>query len=71
MIKFVAENDEMLRTPIFDRDCFRRNMPNEYQDMSETKLTRLVNKLIEWGLMAKIKHNTYQLLRDNIEDFAS
>jgi len=71
LIKFVAENDEMQRQILFDRDCFRRNMPNDYTSMSETKLSRLINKLIEWGLMARTKRNEYQLLRNNIEDFTS
>ena len=70
LIKYVSVNPEMLRTIIFDRDCFKRNLPKEYLDMGDTKLSRLLNRLIQWGLVRKVAHNKYQLELDSIEDFA-
>ena len=41
----------------------------QFKEMNETKLTRLIEKLIEWGLIKRLGHNSYQLERDNIADF--
>ena len=71
LIKFVAEQDEMIHTTLFDRNCFKRNLPDDYSEMSDTKLSRLLNKLNEWGLIHKVKYNQYQLMTEHIEDFAN
>ena len=68
LIKYVSDNTEREK---LDRDTFRSKMSDEYKDMNDTKLTRLLNKLVSWGLMHKVAHNKYQLLRDNIEDFSN
>ena len=54
----------------FDREMFRRNLPEDKQDWYENKITRYLNKMCEWGLIKKIENNKYELLRDVILDFS-
>ena len=69
LIKWVSDIDEMKINPTFDRAMFRRNLKVEYKDWNETQITRYLNKMIEWGLVKKIEHNKYRLLKNHIQDF--
>ena len=68
LIKEVSESIEMQREIIWDRDTFKRNLPQEFEDMGDTKLTRLLNRLMDWGLVNRHSHNQYQLMQTEIDD---
>ena len=69
LIKVVASEPRIINNDSFDRLMFREAIPQDFKDMNETKLTRLINKLIEWALIKKLGHNKYQIDRGNISDF--
>ena len=65
----VASEPRIVNSNKFDRGMFSDALPQDFKEMNETKLTRLIEKLIEWGLIKRLGHNSYQLERDNIADF--
>ena len=69
LILQVASEPRMVNNNSFDRMMFRESLPQDYKHMSDTKLTRLIDKLIQWGLIKRLGHNSYQLERQNIGDF--
>ena len=68
VIKYLSETEEMNSRVTFNREQFRNNIPDEYMNMKDYKLTRLLNRLIDWGYINKIEHNNYRLIRDEINE---
>ena len=71
LLKDVASMPEIEHSSSFDRDMFRRNLPLDYEEMSDTKISRFFGKMVEWGLMIKLGHNKYAIHKDNLSDFGN
>ena len=71
LIKWIAGMPEMKHSTYFDRDIFRRSLPDDKKDWCKTTETRYLNKMCDWGIITKLQTNKYQLRRNVIEDFTS
>ena len=69
LIKEVASQPRIVNSKTFDRMMFKEALPQIYQDMNDTKISRLLIKLNEWGLIKKLDWNKYQIDRGNLSDF--
>ena len=68
LLKEVASSMEMKTLPQFDREQFLNHIPDEHLPMPDYKLTRLLVRLIEWGMIDKTGHNKYRLVRDELDE---
>ena len=68
LIREMASYEELLKHPTFSRKRFRDFIPETFQPMEEYKITRVLNRLVDWGFVRKIKHNTYELVMDEINE---
>ena len=68
-LRNVADELSVSDIKIFDRDKFKDNVPKEVNALSDTKVTRALGTLINWGLVKRLQRNNYQLLAHNLEDF--
>jgi len=71
LIKELADTYDFRASDYFDRDKFRKNLPEKYENMEERKIDRYLNKMQDWGLVEKFRHNDYMIKRKEIEDFDS
>ena len=60
--------EEMMHNETFDREMLIRNLPKEYQNVHPNTITRLIEKLIVFGLIKKLRHNTYQINKETLEE---
>ena len=67
--KFIREQPEIEHSETFNRDMLSRNLPEEYDDMGSTKMTRLIDTLIAFNFVIKIGHNNYKINRQEIDDW--
>ena len=71
LIKEIADTYDFRASDYFDRDKFRKNLPEKYENMEERKIDRYLNKMQDWGLVEKFRRNDYMIKRKEIEDFDS
>jgi KaiC/GvpD/RAD55 family RecA-like ATPase len=71
LIKELADTYDFRASDYFDRDKFRKNLPEKYENMEERKIDRYLNKMQDWGLVEKFRRNDYMIKRKEIEDFDS
>jgi len=71
LIKEIADTYDFRASDYFDRDKFRKNLPEKYENMEERKIDRYLNKMQDWGLVEKFKRNDYMIKRKEVEDFDS
>ena len=71
LIKELADTYDFRASDYFDRDKFRKNLPEKYENMEERKIDRYLNKMQDWGLVEKFKRNDYMIKRKEVEDFDS
>ena len=60
----------------FSRDMFKRNLPEDnYNNFKkdgewvDTSISRYLKKMCDYGLIKKVGHNKYKLIRNALEDF--
>ena len=70
LIKWMSGMPEMEHSPTFDRTNFRNSLPEDKQDWCDTKITRYLNKMCQWGIIKKLERGKYKLLKDVIVDFS-
>ena len=71
LIKWLSGMPEMMHSQYFDRANFRNSLPDDKKDWGETKITRYLNKMCDWGIITKLETNKYRLQKNVIEDFTS
>ena len=71
LIQELADTFDFRASDSFDRDKFRKNLPEKFENMEERKIDRYLNKMQDWGLVEKFKQNDYRIKRNEIEEFAS
>ena len=69
LAKELYQAEEMSMNEYWDRDMFKRNCPKEYQNWSETQITRFEDKMVEYGWCKRIQKNKYKWIPREIEDF--
>jgi hypothetical protein len=69
LLKEVLQTPQMMHQDEFTRSEFKTNMPQEKQSWSETKLTRYLNKINQWGLIRDGGYDKWYWNKDAIEDF--
>ena len=68
LVKDLMTCEEMMHNETFDREMLIRNLPKEYQNVHPNTITRLIEKLIVFGLIKKLRHNTYQINKETLEE---
>ena len=71
LIKEIADTYDFRASDYFDRDKFRKNLPEKFENMEERKIDRYLNKMQDWGLVQKFQRNDYMINRNEIEEFDS
>ena len=69
LLKDLCEQTEMKESPTWNREMFKRNVDEQYQEWSGNQLTRYIDKLVDWGLVKKKMRDTYVFEWNAIEDF--
>ena len=57
-----------MHNEVIDREMLIRNLPKEYQNAHKNTITRLIDKLLIYGLFKKLRHNAYQINYEALED---
>ena len=71
LLRDLVNQAEMKESPTWNRDMFRRNVDEQYQEWSGTQIGRYIDKMIDWGLVKKKMKDTYVFVWDAIEDFST
>ena len=70
LVKDFAKMPEIEHSETFDRETFVRNLPKIYESANKNTITRLLTKLIKFGLIEKLYHNTYRIKKENLEEIS-
>jgi RecA-family ATPase len=67
LLKEVYGWEEMQMLPHFNREQFRDKIPENYSS-DDKSITRLFNRLQQWGYIRKVGYNQYQFVRDELDE---
>ena len=68
LVRDLMTCEEMMHNSTFDREMLIRNLPKEYHNVPKNTITRLIDKLRVFGLVKKLRHNTYEIVKETLEE---
>lgn len=69
ILKYLREQDVIVHRT-FSRQDLKDNLPEKYENMEDYKITRFINKVINFGFIERVSpHNEYRLNVQEIDDW--
>ena len=68
LVRDLQTCEEIMHNETFNREMLIRNLPKEYHNVHKNTITRLIDKLRVFGLVKKLRHNTYEIVKETLEE---
>ena len=68
LVRDLQTCEEIMHNETFNREMLIRNLPKEYHNVHKNTITRLITKLMVFGLIRKLRHDTYQICEEALKE---